>query len=62
MKKKPPFFAFIALFLGWFTYKNFNFETFKFDTPVAWVYLITSLVAGYFYFNPLKNENLALIS
>ncbi len=57
MKKKSPFLAFIAGFLGWATYRHFDFDTFKFDTPVAYIYLITSIVAAYFYFNPIKKED-----
>jgi hypothetical protein len=56
MKQKSLFLAFIAIFLGIMTFKQFDFETFKFKSAVAFVYLITSLAAGYFYFNPLKTK------
>jgi hypothetical protein len=56
MKQKSIFLAFIALFLGWSAYKQFDFEAFRFKSNVAWVYLITSLAAGYFYFKPLKTK------
>jgi hypothetical protein len=56
MKKRSPFLAFIALFLGWAAYKQFDFETFRFKSAVGFVYIFTILLAAYFYFKPGKKE------
>jgi hypothetical protein len=56
MKQRSLFLAFIAIFLGWSAYKQFDFETLRFKSGEAWVYLITSLAAGYFYLKPLKTK------
>jgi hypothetical protein len=56
MNKRSPFLAFIAIFLSWAAYKQFDFETFRFKSAVGFVYIFTVLLAAYFYFNPGKNE------
>ncbi len=50
MNKKSPILAFFAVFLGWFAYKQFDFEAFRFKNAVGYIYLLVSIVAGYFYF------------
>jgi hypothetical protein len=55
-EKKSPFLAFIAIFLGVMAYKQFDFENLRFKTGAAYMYLITSLAAAYFYFKPLKEN------
>jgi hypothetical protein len=56
MKQKSLFLVFIAIFLGIMAFKQFDFEALKFKTNVAYVYLITSLAAAYFYFYPPKTK------
>jgi membrane protein DedA with SNARE-associated domain len=56
MKNKSLFWAIIALFLGWSTYKQFDFEAFRFKTPVAYLYIVTCLVAALFYLKSDKNQ------
>jgi hypothetical protein len=56
MNKKSPVFAFFAIFLGWFAFKKFDLEAFRFKEAIGYLYLLVSLVAGYFYFRGTKKE------
>lgn len=57
IKRINPFWAFIAIILGWTVFKHFNFKSLKFtDLYFDIIYLIVFIIAIYFLIIEYKKQ------